>query len=63
MHKILMGTAIFGGLAFSAWSALSWTKTGQTSALIIAIISGLVTAGIGLYLKRFIEKNRTAETG
>ena len=59
MHKILMGTAIFGGLAFSAWSVLNWTRTEQTSALIIAVVSALGTAGIGLYLKRFIEKNRT----
>ena len=61
MHKILMATAVFGGLAFSAWSVFNWTNTGQTSALIIALFSASATAGIGLYLKRFIAKNRTVE--
>jgi hypothetical protein len=60
MHKILMTTAIFSGLSFSAWSVLNWTHTGHISALIIAVISALGTAGIGLYLKRFIAKNRPA---
>ena len=61
MHKILMGTAIFGGLSFSAWSVLNWTKTGQSSSLIIAVVGVLGTVGLGLYLKRFIAKNRTDE--
>ena len=63
MHKILMGTAIFGGLSFSAWSVLNWTKTGQISSLIIAVIAAIGTVGLGLYLKRFSAKNRTGEPG
>lgn len=61
MHKILMGTAIFGGLSFSAWSVLNWTKTGQSGSLIIAVVGVVGTVGLGLYLKRFIAKTRSDE--
>ncbi len=61
MHKIFIGTAITGGALFSAWSVYSWSKTGASSALVIAVVSATITVFMGLYLRNFIRKNPTKE--
>ena len=57
MHKILMGTAIFGGTAYCAWSVFSYTQSGATSALIMGLVSAAATAAIGIYLRNFARKH------
>ena len=57
MHKILMGAAIFSGVSFSLWSLHAWSQTGQASSLVISVIGLAATAGVALYLKRFIAKH------
>ena len=58
MHKILITTAITGGTLFGAWSVYSWSQTGDITALVTAALSGLITVGMGLYLRNFVRKNQ-----
>lgn len=58
MHKILIRTAIGGSVLFCAWSLYAWTQSGEVSALIMAGVSTVVTAGMVVYLRNFIRKNQ-----
>lgn len=58
MHKILMSTAIFGGLAFSLYSIHAWSQSGRLASLVFSGIGLALTAGVALYLKRFIATHR-----
>ena len=58
MHKILMGCAIFSGVAFSAYSLHAWQQTGQVTALVFSILGLGLTTGVAIYLKGFIAKHR-----
>ena len=62
MHKVLISTAIIGGLLFSLWSVYSWTQTGATGALLMSGISALATVGMGVYLRVFMRKNGAPES-
>ena len=60
MHKIVMSTAIFSSAAFSAWSVYTWNKTGATFSAFMALTGAAVAIGVGIYLKGFIAKHRSA---
>ena len=63
MHKVLMRTAIVGGVLFCAWSTYSWSLSGDVSALGMAAVSAAITVGLALYLRAFVRKQqaRTSE--
>ncbi len=50
-HRILIGAAILFGVFFTAWQAVKYRQTGQLEHLVVAIITALITLGMGYYLK------------
>ena len=59
MHKVLIRTAIAGGILFCAWSAYSWSLSGDASALVTTALSAAITVGMTLYLRAFVRKQQT----
>ncbi|MDP6942982.1 MAG: hypothetical protein QF464_02435 [Myxococcota bacterium] len=59
MHKALIRTAIAGGVLFCAWSAYSWSLSGEASALVMAALSATITGGMALYLRAFVRKQQS----
>jgi hypothetical protein len=57
-HRILIGTAICFGVFYTAWEALAYRETRETSHVVIAVITAIITLGLGYYLKnlrRFVS--------
>ncbi|HEY7142270.1 MAG TPA: hypothetical protein VIE44_19415 [Methylomirabilota bacterium] len=57
-HRILIGTAICFGLFYTVWEVLAYRETRETSHLMIALITAVVTVAMGYYLKnlrRFVS--------
>jgi hypothetical protein len=50
-HRILIGAAILFGIFFTAWQAARFRTTGQVEHLVVAVISAVITLGLGYYLK------------
>jgi len=56
-HRLLIGTAIVFGLVFAIREVLDYRATGEVRALVIAVVSLVVSAALLYYLKnlkRFI---------
>jgi hypothetical protein len=58
MHKVLIRTAIAGGVLFCAWSIYTWSVSGATRSLVMAGVSGVITAAMTVYLRHFVRKNQ-----
>lgn len=57
-HRILIGTAIAFGLFFTVWGVVRYTRTGQAAQLLMALVTAVITCGLGYYLKnlkRFVR--------
>jgi hypothetical protein len=50
-HRILIGAAILFGIFFTAWQAARFRTTVQVEHLVVAVISAVITLGLGYYLK------------
>jgi hypothetical protein len=50
-HRFLISTAILFCAGFSYWSASAYRTSGSTSQLALAIVFGILTIALGVYLK------------
>ena len=50
-HRILIGTAICFGVFYTVWEALAYKESGETSHLVIAVITAVITLALAYYLK------------
>ena len=60
MHKFLIGTAMAGGLLFTAWSLNQWSQSAEMASLLVGVTSAAATVGLGVYLGAFIRKHRAS---
>jgi hypothetical protein len=57
-HRILIGAAICFGVFYTGWEILAYRQSRETSHLMIAVISAIITLAMGYYLKnlrRFVS--------
>jgi hypothetical protein len=57
-HRILIGTAICFGVFYTVWEAMAYRQTHETSHVLIAIVTAVITLALGYYLKnlrRFVR--------
>jgi hypothetical protein len=57
-HRILIGTAICFGVFYTTWEVLAYRRTHDTTHLVIAVISAIITLAMAYYLKnlrRFVS--------
>ncbi len=52
VHRIFIVTALLGALAYAAWAASEFRRTGDTATAVGAVLGVLVASGIGLYLRK-----------
>ena len=50
-HRILIGAAIVFGLFFTAWGVVRYALTGEGVHLVVAVLTAVITLGLGYYLK------------
>jgi len=51
-HRFLISAGIAFCLGFAAWEFRAWTRTGETTMLVLGITFALLGAGLIMYLRR-----------
>jgi hypothetical protein len=55
-HRVLIGSAILLGAFLVGWGIWQWRRTGDRSALALAVGSGLVALALTIYLLRVVTR-------